>query len=94
MFQVLLCIIKHQSFIYVQLNDKTILFQTIQFSKVDLEVIGTPQSSRITIASPSDCLLSDFWHSFMVVVVSYPSAGMQSVYSTAPANLAGKIWRK
>ena len=35
-FQVLLCItnnsIKHQSFIYTQLNDQTVLFQTIQFS--------------------------------------------------------------
>ena len=35
-FQVLLCIInnsiKHQSFIYTQLNVKTVLFQTIQFS--------------------------------------------------------------
>ena len=35
-FQVLLCItnnsFKHQSFVYTQLNDQTILFQTIQFS--------------------------------------------------------------
>ena len=35
-FQVLLCItnnsIKHQSFAYIQLNDQTVLFQTIQFS--------------------------------------------------------------
>ena len=35
-FQVLLCItnnsIKHQSFVYKQLNDKTVLFQPIQFS--------------------------------------------------------------
>ena len=35
-FQVLQCItnnsIKHQSFIYTQLNDQTVLFQTIQFS--------------------------------------------------------------
>ena len=35
-FQVLLCItnnsIKHQPFIYTQLNDQTVLFQTIQFS--------------------------------------------------------------
>ena len=34
--QVLLCIInnsiKHQSFVYTQLNDQIILFQTIQFS--------------------------------------------------------------
>ena len=36
MFQVLLCItnnsIIHQSFIYTQLNDQTVLFQAIQFS--------------------------------------------------------------
>ena len=35
-FQVLLCItknsIKHPSFVYTQLNDQTVLFQTIQFS--------------------------------------------------------------
>ena len=35
-FQVLLCItnnsIKHQSFVYTQLNDQTVLFQTTQFS--------------------------------------------------------------
>ena len=35
-FQVLLCItnnsIKHHSFIYIQLNDQTVLFQAIQFS--------------------------------------------------------------
>ena len=34
--QVLLCItnnsIKHQSFVHTQLNDQTVLFQTIQFS--------------------------------------------------------------
>ena len=35
-FQVLLCItnnsIKHLSFVYTQLNDQTVLFQTIRFS--------------------------------------------------------------
>ena len=35
-FQVLLCItnnsIKHQSFVYIQLNDQTVLFLTVQFS--------------------------------------------------------------
>ena len=34
-FQILLCItndsIRHQSFVYTQLNDQTVLFQTIQF---------------------------------------------------------------
>ena len=35
-FQVLVCItnnlMKHRSFAYIQLNDRTVLFQTIQFS--------------------------------------------------------------
>ena len=39
-FQVLLCItknsIKHQSFVYPQLNDRTLLFLTIQFSRSHL----------------------------------------------------------
>ena len=41
-FQVLLCItnnsIKHQSFVYIQLNDQIVLFQIIQFSKSHLFV--------------------------------------------------------
>ena len=87
--QALLCItnnrIKHQSFIYTQLNVKIILFQIIQFSistqfsssrPIDSTLSGTttlgqsglgsngnegvlhiPQSSRITGASPSYCLM-------------------------------------
>ena len=39
-------------------------------------------------ASPSDGLTSYPGHS-LVVVGSYPSAEMQSVYSTTPANKAG-----
>ena len=37
-FHVLLCIannsIKHQLFVYTQFNDQTVLFPTIQFSKI------------------------------------------------------------
>ena len=51
----------------------------------DEGVLYIPQSSSITGASPSDCLLSYPEHSFGE---SYPSAEMQSVYSTAPADWA------
>ena len=43
------------------------------------------QNSSITETSPSDCLVSYPGHSLRE---SYSSAQMQSVYSTAPANLA------
>ena len=48
-------------------------------------VLHIPQSSSITRASPSDCLVSYPGHS---LGESYPSAEMQTVYSTAPANWA------
>ncbi len=48
-------------------------------------VLRIPQSSRITVTSPSDCLVSYPRHS---LGVSYPSAEVQSVYSTAPADWA------
>ena len=42
--QVLLCItnnsVKHQSFVYIHLNDQTVLFQTIQFSITHLLVLS------------------------------------------------------
>ena len=47
------------------------------------EVLCIPQSSSITGASPSDCLVSYLGHS---LEESYFSAEMQSVYSTAPAD--------
>ena len=44
-------------------------------------VLHIPQSSCITGASPSDCLVSYLGHSLEEF---YPTAEMQSVYSTAP----------
>ena len=46
-------------------------------------VIHTPQRSSINGTSPLDCLMSCLEHSFGG---SYPSAEVQSVYSTTPAN--------
>ena len=46
-------------------------------------VLHIPQSSSITEASPSDCLVSYTGHSFGVF---YSSAEMQSVYSAAPVD--------
>ena len=116
-FQVLLCItnnsIKHQSFVYTQLNDQTILFLTIQFGHswnvkpIDRTLLGatTPGQSGhgsygnegvlyISQSSKTGVLLSD---SFVLYPEhtwgrgqSYPSAGMQLVYSTVPGNWAGK----
>ena len=125
----MLCItntsIKHQSFIYIQLNVKTVLFQTIQFSistqfssilpidrtlsgattpsqsrpvsDVNKGVLHIPQSSSITGASPSDCLVSYLGHS---LGKSYSSAEKQLVHSMAPAEWAkvhsdsGLLWVK
>ena len=49
-------------------------------------VLCIPQSSSITGAAPSDCLVS--YPGYLVEGGSYLSAEMQSVYSTAPANWA------
>ena len=46
-------------------------------------ILRIPQSSSITGTSPSDCLVLYPGHS---LGESYPSAEMQSVYSTAPAD--------
>ena len=48
-------------------------------------VLHIPQSSSIAGTSPSDCLVSYPGHS---LGGSYPSAEVQSVYSTAPADWA------
>ena len=46
-------------------------------------ILRIPQSSSITEASPSDCLVSYQWHS---LGRGYPSAEKQLVYSTAKAD--------
>ena len=48
-------------------------------------VLRIPQSSSITEASPSDCLVP--YVEYSLVGKSYPSAEMQLVNSTAPADL-------
>ena len=48
-------------------------------------VLRIPQIPNITGTSPSDCLVSKPGYSLRG---SYPSAEMQSVYSTAPADWA------
>ena len=48
-------------------------------------VLCIPQSSSSTGTSPSDCLVSYAGH---LLVGSYLSADVQSVYSTAPVDLA------
>ena len=84
--------LKHQSFVYTQLNDQIVLFQTIQFSRsfvctqfkyqtVLFGVLHIPQSSSITGTPPSNCLV-------LYPGQSYPSAEVQLVYSAAPANWA------
>ena len=50
-------------------------------------VLHIPQSSSITEASPSTCLVSYAGH---LLEESYPSAEMQLVYSTAPAKSANR----
>ena len=62
----------------------TTLSQSGPWSDGKEEVLRSPQSSSITGASPSDCLMSYPGHS--LGRGSYPSAEMQSVYSTTPAN--------
>ena len=53
------------------------------YSTFPKEVLCIPQSSSITGASPSGCLVSYSGHSLGEF---YPSAEMQSLYSVAPAN--------
>ena len=48
-------------------------------------VLCIPQSSSITEALPSDCLMSYLGHS---LEESYPSAKLRSMYSTAPVDWA------
>ena len=52
-------------------------------SNANKGVLCIPQSSSITGTSPSDCLVSYARHK---LGKSYPSAEMQLVYSTTPAD--------
>ena len=61
------------------LSGATTLCQSEPESNSNEEVLHVSQSSSITAASPSDNLLSYSGHS---LGESYPSADMQSVYST------------
>ena len=97
--------LKIQSFVYTLLNDQQVLFLAIQFSRSHLfplilndandGVLCIPQSSSFTGASSSNCLVSRtlIW----LEEGSYPSAEIQSVYSTAPADwakhLLSESWR-
>ena len=55
-------------------------------------VLYIPQSSSITEASASDCLMSYLGHS-VVVGGSYPSEEVQSVYSTTSVDWADVYMR-
>ena len=60
-FQVLLCLtnnlIKYQSFVYIQLNDQTVLFLTIQFSRNHLFTLSldVKQFYLIPRLDPTKC---------------------------------------
>ena len=54
-------------------------------------VLRILQSSSTAGTSPSDCLVSYPGH---LLGVSYPSAEVQSVYSTAPADWASRDWNR
>ena len=56
--------------------------QSEPWSNGNEKVLRIPQSSSIAGTSPSDCLVSYPGHG------SYPSAEVQSVYPTAPADWA------
>ena len=69
------------------LSGATILGQSELGNDGNDEVLRITQSSSITEASPSDCLMS---HSGYSLEESYPSAEMQSIYSAAPFDRASK----
>ena len=67
------------------LSDATAPGQSGAGSNSHEGVLSVPQSSSITGAPPSDCLVSYLGHS---LGKSYPSAEKQSVYSAAPLDCA------
>ena len=89
-----LTVLFNKSFVCTQFKCQTVLFRTLSgattlgqsgpWSSGNEGVLHIPQSSW-TGVSPSDCLVSYPRHTFFFFVggESYPSAEMQSVYSTA-----------
>ena len=71
------------------LSGGTILGQGGPESDGNEGVLRILRSSSISGASPSDCFVS---HQDTRLGESYPSAEMQWVYSTAPANWASMFW--
>ena len=63
--------------------------QSGPWSNGNEEVLLIPQSPSITGTSPSDCLVSYLGH--LLGSGSYPSAEVQSMYFTAPADWARRI---
>ena len=97
-FQLLLCItdnsIKHQSFVYTQLNDQTVLFQTIQFIisiqfkcqpyqvlPLRVRVVQGVMAMKLYSGSPKAPSLLKPHH--QIVLVSYPQHSLGEFYSTA-----------
>ena len=70
--------------IHGTLSGATALGQSGLGSDGNEGVLRIPQSSSITEASSSDCLVS---YPGLSLGESYPSAEMQSVYSTTPVEL-------
>ena len=71
------------------LSDATTPGQSGAGSNGNEGVLLIPQSSNIAGTSPSDCLVSYPGHS---LGGSYPSAEVQSVYSTALTDWASSFW--
>ena len=120
----MLCIthnsVKHQSFVYTQLNDQTVLFSVSHLFALSLNVKQFYFTHRYDAfmcyhSGPEwtwewwqwrDTLhslkLQHYWslairlfnvisRTFIERCGSYPSAGIQLVYSTAPTNWAGRF---
>ena len=72
--------------LYSTLSSATTLGQNGSGSDGSEGVLCIPQSARISGISPLDCLMSYPGHLLWRWGVSYLSAEMQLVYSTAPVN--------
>ena len=75
------------------LSDATTAGQSGPGSDGNEEILRIPQSSSIAGTSPSDYLVTYPGHS-LGGGGSYPSAEVQSVYSTAPADWARELSRR